>query len=223
MEPDMRKPKPSRTRQDQASGSISDFANSLPMALLRAREASMLYFQPSLRTHALTGQQWRVLKALWRRGDMEVLGLARAAFLQPPSLSRILTKLDERGLCTRRVVKTDLRRTLVSLTPHGIALLKKIEPESRKAHERIAEKFGQARLESLISLALELEHALSGEALIESTGTKAPARDERAKSGTRTAAGTALSLPQSVAPKLTKLKTHAARPKRQMPRKTQAL
>jgi homoprotocatechuate degradation regulator HpaR len=193
------------------------------MALLRAREASMLYFQPSLRTHALTGQQWRVLKALWRRGDMEVLALARAAFLQPPSLSRILAKLDDRRLCTRRVVKTDLRRTLVSLTPHGIALLKKIEPESRKAHERIAQKFGRARLEGLISLALKLEHALSGEDLIESTGTKTPARDQRAKSGTRTEAGTALPLAQYVGPKLSDLKTPAARPKRQMRSKTEAV
>jgi len=159
------------------------------MALLRAREASMLCLQPSLRPHGLTGQQWRVLKALWRGGDMEVLALARAAFLQPPSLSRILVKLDDRRLCTRHVVKTDLRRTLVSLTPQGLALLKRIEPELRKAHDQIAERFGRDRFELLISLALELEDSLSREGSAKGDVTERPARDRRSKSRTRSATG----------------------------------
>ncbi len=40
------------------------FSSSLPMALLRAREAVMRRFRPGLRDHGVTEQQWRVLRAL---------------------------------------------------------------------------------------------------------------------------------------------------------------
>jgi hypothetical protein len=43
---------------------MREFSRSLPMALLRAREAVMRQFRPSLRQHGLTEQQWRILRAL---------------------------------------------------------------------------------------------------------------------------------------------------------------
>src|SRR6266849_5130597 len=43
---------------------MREFSRSLPMSLLRAREAVMRHFRPSLRDHGLTEQQWRILRAL---------------------------------------------------------------------------------------------------------------------------------------------------------------
>ena len=43
---------------------MREFSRSLPMSLLRAREAVMRQFRPSLREHGLTEQQWRILRAL---------------------------------------------------------------------------------------------------------------------------------------------------------------
>ena len=43
---------------------IRSFDKSLPMALLRTREAAMQHFRPLLAEHDLTEQQWRVLRAL---------------------------------------------------------------------------------------------------------------------------------------------------------------
>ena len=43
---------------------LRDFEQSLPMELLKAREAAMARFRPMLRSHGLTEQQWRVLRAL---------------------------------------------------------------------------------------------------------------------------------------------------------------
>ncbi len=43
---------------------MREFSRSLPMSLLRAREAVMRQFRPSLRNHGLTEQQWRILRAL---------------------------------------------------------------------------------------------------------------------------------------------------------------
>src|SRR3982074_2709987 len=73
---------------------MREFSRSLPMSLLRAREAVMRQFRPSLRNHGLTEQQWRILRALTAVDAIEVTELARVAFLLGPSLPRILPALE---------------------------------------------------------------------------------------------------------------------------------
>ena len=108
------------------------FEESLPMALLRGREAAMQRFRPILAEHDLTEQQWRTLRALSsNHAPIDVGKVAETTFLLGPSLSRILTNLDDRGLITRSTDPTDQRRTLVSLTVTGIELVNKIAPEVR--------------------------------------------------------------------------------------------
>jgi hypothetical protein len=86
---------------------MREFSRSLPMSLLRAREAVMRQFRPSLRNHGLTEQQWRILRALAAIDAIEVTELARVAFLLGPSLSRILRDLEARQLIERRTAKAD--------------------------------------------------------------------------------------------------------------------
>src|SRR3954469_8219296 len=92
---------------------MRDFSQSLPMALLRAREAVMRQFRPSLRKHGLTEQQWRILRALAAVETIEVTELARVAFLLGPSLSRNLRDLEARGLIVRKLVARDQRRSML--------------------------------------------------------------------------------------------------------------
>src|SRR5215467_7740247 len=95
---------------------MREFSRSLPMSLLRAREAVMRQFRPSLRRHDLTEQQWRILRALAAIDAIEVTELAKVAFLLGPSLSRILRDLEARKLIERKTAKTDLRRAVVSIS-----------------------------------------------------------------------------------------------------------
>ena len=84
---------------------IRGFDRSLPMALMRAREAVMRHFRPSLAEHDLTEQQWRVLRALADADTALSVGeLAERTYLLGPSLSRMLTLLDDRGLIARSSV-----------------------------------------------------------------------------------------------------------------------
>lgn len=136
------------------------FSESLPMALLRAREAVMCLFRPGLRKRGVTEQQWRILRALAHRGPLEVTELAQATFLLAPSLSRILPDLEKRGLVSRRQVDTDLRRSVVSLEPKGLKLIAAHAPYSEEMYAEIAQRFGAERIEQLISLLQELEAAL---------------------------------------------------------------
>src|SRR5260370_18034219 len=86
------------------------FSESLPMALLRTREAVMCLFRPGLRSRGVTEQQWRILRALAHSGSMEVTALADATFLLGPSLSRILPDMEKRQLVSLPQRHSDLPR-----------------------------------------------------------------------------------------------------------------
>src|SRR5215469_257219 len=136
------------------------FSESLPMALLRTREAVMRLFRPGLRKDGVTEQQWRILRALAHMGPLEVTELAEATFLLAPSLSRILPDLEKRELVSRRQVDRDLRRSVVSLEPKGLKLIAAHAPYSEEMYAAIAERFGAERIAQLICLLQELEASL---------------------------------------------------------------
>ena len=140
---------------------MREFSRSLPMSLLRAREAVMRQFRPSLRDHGLTEQQWRILRALASVDTIEVTELARVAFLLGPSLSRILRDLEARQLIERRVAKADQRRGLVSISAKGVRLIETVAPTSEAIYAAITQRYGARKLRELQEMLHELEGTLS--------------------------------------------------------------
>ena len=141
---------------------MRDVSESLPLALMRARETAMQYFRPHLRTLAVTEQQWRVLRVLYSTPDLDVTTLARRAVLLAPSLTRILRDLEWQKLIIRRPGAGDRRRQVATLTPRGVRLLARGAQGSEAAYRRIATNFGERRLQSLFNLLAALEDALQG-------------------------------------------------------------
>ena len=141
---------------------MREFSRSLPMSLLRAREAVMRQFRPSLRERGLTEQQWRILRALAAVDTIEVTELARTAFLLGPSLSRILRDLEARRLIERKAAKTDLRRGMVSISEKGLKLMERVAPTSEEIYAAITRRFGARRLAELQDMLSELEASLAG-------------------------------------------------------------
>lgn len=131
---------------------MRSFDESLPMALLRARESTMRLFRPLLAEHDLTEQQWRVLRALAAAdGALEVGEIADHTFLLGPSLTRILGNLESRSLISRTTVPADQRRSSISLTVRGRRLVADVAPNSETIYENLEESFGAARLAELLS------------------------------------------------------------------------
>jgi homoprotocatechuate degradation regulator HpaR len=151
------------TDQSQARVNVRlrDFSRSLPMSLLRAREVVMQRFRSSLRMFKLTEQQWRVLRALTSVHEIEVTHLAHSTYLLTASLSRILKDLEQRGLIERRVDGQDNRRSLISISPAGIALIEAVAPYSETIYSEITAAVGQERLQQLQQLLKELTIAVS--------------------------------------------------------------
>lgn len=142
------------------------FRRSLPMALLKAREAVMKTFIPHLRANDMSPQQWRVLRALFdarEQGheEVEMSYLAEQCHLLMPSLSRIVQLLQKRALINRRSSELDMRRSMISLSDSGTELVKFMSVQSESRYEHITEVFGYGKLELLYELLEELTEKLS--------------------------------------------------------------
>ena len=154
--PNLRKAlKPRAPEADDATAgtakpsAMRSFSRSLPMQLMRAREAVMQRFRPHLRSHGITDQQWRIIRVLVEIEELEILDLSARCCLHPASLSRILPNLDAAGLIVRRAHAQDLRRVIVSITPQGHRLFDTIAPVSEKIYAEIARDIGPERLAQL--------------------------------------------------------------------------
>ena len=133
---------------------------SLPMQLLRAREAAMSRFRPMLRNHGLTEQQWRVLRVLAAEKQLDTGELSRLTFLLSPSLTRILKTLDQEGLVQRTPDPDDLRRVGVRLSKAGRKLYSKVSPDSERLYREIEDQFGLQKLNELYALLKDLQEAI---------------------------------------------------------------
>src|ERR1700756_4423231 len=150
------------TKASSHRAPMREFSRSLPMSLLRAREAVMRQFRPSLRNHGLTEQQWRILRALTSVDEIEVPELAHVAFLLGPSLSRILRDLEARQLIERKPAKADLRRGVVSISAKGVRLIEAVAPTSEAIYAAITRRYGARKLAELQDMLHALEDGLTG-------------------------------------------------------------
>jgi homoprotocatechuate degradation regulator HpaR len=128
------------------------FARSLPMQLLRAREALMQQFRPHLREKGLSEQQWRVIRALAEAGSMDINALGEVCQIHPASLSRMLPNLERDGRIERRTDRDDQRYTIVSITAKGKALFQRVAKESEQIYASIERRIGTRELTMLYEL-----------------------------------------------------------------------
>jgi homoprotocatechuate degradation regulator HpaR len=139
---------------------LRDLTHSLPMALLRTREAVVQRFRTVLSRHGLTEQQWRILRALDGRDGLEVSLLAEQCRILLPSMTGILKRMESRGLVRRDANQADGRSTLVRLTEASQALVERIKPEVVEVYKEIERILGKRKLEQLYALLEELEAGL---------------------------------------------------------------
>lgn len=89
------------------------------------------------RGHDLSVVEFTVLDALSRQEGwhMRMQQLARAAALSSSATTRLVTRLENRGLLTRILCADDRRGIYTELTKHGRELL----DEARPTHDRVLE------------------------------------------------------------------------------------
>lgn len=131
-------------------------SRSLPIALLRARERVMGPIRKMLADVGITEQQWRVLRVLNEEGPQEPTHIADRACLLLPSLTRILQKLELKGLIRRQAHPCDKRRQIVEITETGNQIIRDNIQVTVHLAEDLRTKLGPERHEALLDLLNEL-------------------------------------------------------------------
>lgn len=145
--------KGSLAKKDGAT--MRDFRHSLPMALLKAREAAMSRFRPMLREHGLTEQQWRTIRTISAYERIDASELARRSFLLSPSLTRILQFLERENIIRRSSDPNDQRRSVLALTRKGQQIFSEVAFDSEILYHEIEADFGADKLAQLYELLAE--------------------------------------------------------------------
>ena len=142
--------------EEQKKMAHQETSKSLPIAMLRAREAMMLSFRPLLSKYGFTEQQWRVLRVLGEKGTSDAGQVAFEACILAPSLSRIIGKLEKDKYISRFVDTNDGRRINLTLTTLGQNVLDKIAPETQSIYNALQKRYGEEKLTTLLELLGEI-------------------------------------------------------------------
>jgi DNA-binding MarR family transcriptional regulator len=109
------------------------------VALLRAAGHLQRELGDACGTHGITSDQYNVLRIL--RGAPDGLPryeIGARMINRAPDVTRILDRLDSRGLVGRARAADDRRLSLTRITRAGLALLDRLDPEVLTVHERFA-------------------------------------------------------------------------------------
>ena len=107
------------------------------VAILRTADMVKRSVTRSLCEHEITAQQFNVLRILRGAGPdgIPTLSIPERLIEQTPGITRLLDRLEERGLAERRRCTEDRRRVYCVITEHGKDLLGKLDPLTEKADE----------------------------------------------------------------------------------------
>jgi homoprotocatechuate degradation regulator HpaR len=130
----------------------------LPIALLRAREATMRRFRPHVDSLGLSMPQWRVIRALAENDALPASELAEKCVVLPSSMTRILNSLIKRQL-VEPAHDADGRRRSVKLTRSGTAIYSVMADKSEAIYRAIEQRFSAEKMADLLELLDQLKIA----------------------------------------------------------------
>lgn len=110
--------------------------------MLQAREAVLGHFRPIIAHMGLSEQQWRIIRELAERGELEPREICDICHILSPSVTGVLTRLESSKLVTRRRMPDDQRRVLVRLTPKAEKLVEEIRPAIREQYKNLEKALG---------------------------------------------------------------------------------
>ncbi len=128
---------------------MTRFSDSLPMLLLKAREAALARLRPIFNSRGITEQQWRALRALEELGELSAARLAAECSILAPSMTRILRKLAEHEFVHVAKSRRDHRELQVQIAPKGQKLIAEIGPQIEHQYSLLSEQLSSERLGTL--------------------------------------------------------------------------
>jgi DNA-binding MarR family transcriptional regulator len=121
--------------------------------LLRTTDMLARRLFPVLKTENLSPTQYNVLRIL--RGSAQGLPcgeIASRMITRDPDITRLLDRLEKRGLISRCRETKDRRMVMARITPQGLELLARLDEPVQAAHRKQLGHLGRQRLRALTEL-----------------------------------------------------------------------
>ena len=123
------------------------------MELLRTTDQLSRRLVPLLKAEELSPTQYNVLRIL--RGAPEGLTcgeIGQRMITRDPDITRLLDRLEKRGLIARWRDVKDRRIVLARITPEGLKMLHRLDEPIQEGHRKRLGHLGQERLKALCEL-----------------------------------------------------------------------
>ncbi|TXI54057.1 MAG: MarR family transcriptional regulator [Mycolicibacterium mageritense] len=130
--------------------------HSLATLLLYCQRDLLARMTPHLDAHDVTAEQWRVLSALQDRDGVPMAELAASAVLPPPTLTRTMDRLVERGIVMRSIDRNDRRKIVAILTPAGERVAEDLRSCEAETEQRLVDQLGQEQFDLMAGLLTSL-------------------------------------------------------------------
>lgn len=121
----------------------------LPLMLAQAREVVISNFRPILNHLGVTEQQWRIIRVLAEHGSLEPWQISEQCQILKPSLTGVLSRMEEMGLVQRRRHESDQRRQRVELTERAATLVAAAAPLVDRQYRAMEKALGSELIEDL--------------------------------------------------------------------------
>jgi DNA-binding MarR family transcriptional regulator len=133
------------------------------LSLLRTTDALQSSVEARLKEFGLTGTQYNALRILRGAGaeGLPCSEVGERMITRDPDITRLLDRLQKRGLVERIRCKCDRRVVYGKITVAGLKLLRELDEPLEKHGREMLKHVGQAKLKQLIEL---LEKVRDGKA-----------------------------------------------------------
>ena len=128
------------------------------IALLKAADALAQEAEQIVKAKGLTGAQYNVLRIL--RGaepnGLACSGIGERMISHDPDMTRLLDRMEKRGLITRQRQRDDRRVVKARITVSGLEILKGLDQPIRELHKQQFRHIPAARVKTLEGLLREI-------------------------------------------------------------------
>ncbi len=128
------------------------------VAIVKTADALAQEAEQLIKVHGLTGAQYNVLRIL-RGSEPEGLlcrGISERMISRDPDITRLLDRMEKRGLITRERQTEDRRVIKTRITTEGLAFLKKLDMPVHELHQKQFAHMKTARRKVLWELLEEI-------------------------------------------------------------------
>lgn len=110
--------------------------------------------------HGVMPAQYPVLRCLNELKVSTQIELSRLCGIEQPSMAVTLNRMEKSGLIERQTDDNDARRKLVTLTPHGDAMLKLMTEQAHTVYEQAIEGLSDEEIQDFLRVCARMTQNL---------------------------------------------------------------